>query len=173
MYLLGTALSFFLLRLFDAKEVEVILSALPERQNSGQKKSQIRQVDLLLHRSITTSVTSLFTLAVWATPGPLSHSSSRSQSLSLPLPHTALSPPLPPLSPSLPVWVTPGWVFLWSWDGFFLLTRALPDNTAQPDTNIIKNEELLVRVPANADMKWKVGGEERWAPDSSEGEIKK
>lgn len=37
MYLLVTALSFFLLRLFDAKEVEVILAALPERQNSGQK----------------------------------------------------------------------------------------------------------------------------------------
>lgn len=67
-------------------------------------------------------------------------------------------PPSPtPLSP--PVWVTPGWVSLWSRDVFFffLLTRALPDNTAQPDTNIIKNEELLVRVPANADMKWKVG----------------
>ncbi len=82
-------------------------------------------------------------------------SPSPSQSPSLLLPHTSLSPS--PSFLSLPVWVTPGWVSLWSWDGFFLLTRALPDNTAQPDTNIIKNEELLVRVPANAEMKWKVG----------------
>lgn len=70
------------------------------------------------------------------------------------------NPPLllPPLFPRLSGWhlvgslSDPGTFFF-----FFLLTRALPDNTAQPDTNIIKNEELLVRVPANADMKWKVG----------------
>lgn len=78
-------------------------------------------------------------------------SSPRSPSLSPVLPHTSTPHPF-----SLPVWVTPAWVSLWSWDGFFLLTRASPDNTVQPDTNIIKNEELLVRVAANADMKWKV-----------------
>ena len=86
-------------------------------------------------------------------------SSSQSQSPLSSL--TSCIPPLLPPSSSPPhsssVWVTPGWVSLWSWDGFFLLTRASPDNAVQPDTNIIKYEELLVRVPANADMKWKVG----------------
>lgn len=68
-----------------------------------------------------------------------------------------LSPPhLPPSPLSLHVWVTPGWVSLWSWDGFFLPTRALADNTVQLHTNIIKNEKQLVRVAASADMKWKV-----------------
>lgn len=138
-------------------------SVLPEGWNSGQKKkkkakhSQLlikvnseRRVGFVIATSNAASVTSLSSLAVWATPGPLS------LSLSPCLNPSSLKQP-PPYPPTRPVWVTPGWVSLWSWDGFFLLTRALPDNTPQPDTNIIKNEELLVRVPANADMKWKVG----------------
>lgn len=116
------------------------------------------KVGFVIAPSNTASVTSSSSLAVWATPGRLFLSLSLLPCLNPSLLPYLIPPPLPPLPPlPLPVWVTPGWVSLWSWDGFFLLTRALPDNTAQPDTNIIKNEELLVRVPANADMKWKVG----------------
>lgn len=105
---------------------------------------------------MTTSLTPLSSL--WPTPGLPSFPPSPSQSLSHPLPHTSVPPPphLPPSPLSLPVWVTPGWVSLWSWDGFFLPTRALADNTVQLHTNIIKNEKQLVRVAASADMKWKV-----------------
>lgn len=121
------------------------------RGGSETKKSKICRVQLFFpllwqtHSPLSSSLGD--TWSVLGSPPPLL---SPSRCLTHPLPHT-------PHPPTPPVWVTPGWVSgLWSWDGFFLPTRALPDNAAQPDTNVIKNEKQLVRVAASVDMKWKV-----------------
>lgn len=88
--------------------------------------------------------------------GLLSFYSILSPSLSLSSYRITCVLPLPSL-PSLPACLDDTWSGLSLILGQLSLpTWALPDNTVQADTNIIKNEKQLVRDPASVNMKWKV-----------------